>query len=370
MIRRLLHILLRNLDGPLMLLALMLLMVNLIVLFSASNQSVDRIIAQLVNMSVALTVMWLAANISPQRMMSLAPPIYLLGVLLLIGVAVAGDVVNGARRWLHIGVTRIQPSEIMKIALPMMLAWYFQRQEGNLQMRHFGVAALLMAVPLALILKQPGLGTAILVGAASFYIMFLAGLSARIVWLLVAAGVGGIYFVTHWDLCIRLFHDYQCQRVATMLNPMEDPLGDGYHTIQGTIAIGSGGLLGKGWLAGTQTHLDFIPERTTDFIFAVFAEEFGLIGNVLLLILYLLTIGRGLFIASKASGLFGRLLAGSIALSFFTYAFVNIGMVSGILPVVGVPLPLISYGGTALVTLLLGFGVLMSIHAHQKLVPS
>ncbi|MDQ5887359.1 MAG: hypothetical protein RL210_2520 [Pseudomonadota bacterium] len=370
MIRRLLHILLRNLDGPLMLLALMLLMVNLIVLFSASNQSVDRIIAQLVNMSVALTVMWLAANISPQRMMSLAPPIYLLGVLLLIGVAVAGDVVNGARRWLHIGVTRIQPSEIMKIALPMMLAWYFQRQEGNLQMRHFGVAALLMAVPLALILKQPDLGTAILVGAASFYIMFLAGLSARIVWLLVAAGVGGIYFVTHWDLCIRLFHDYQCQRVATMLNPMEDPLGDGYHTIQGTIAIGSGGLLGKGWLAGTQTHLDFIPERTTDFIFAVFAEEFGLIGNVLLLILYLLTIGRGLFIASKASGLFGRLLAGSIALSFFTYAFVNIGMVSGILPVVGVPLPLISYGGTALVTLLLGFGVLMSIHAHQKLVPS
>ena len=370
MIRRLLHILLRNLDGPLMLLALMLLMVNLIVLFSASNQSVDRIIAQLVNMSVALTVMWLAANISPQRMMSLAPPIYLLGVLLLIGVAVAGDVVNGARRWLHIGVTRIQPSEIMKIALPMMLAWYFQRQEGNLQMRHFGVAALLMAVPLALILTQPDLGTAILVGAASFYIMFLAGLSARIVWLLVAAGVGGIYFVTHWDLCIRLFHDYQCQRVATMLNPMEDPLGDGYHTIQGTIAIGSGGLLGKGWLAGTQTHLDFIPERTTDFIFAVFAEEFGLIGNVLLLILYLLTIGRGLFIASKASGLFGRLLAGSIALSFFTYAFVNIGMVSGILPVVGVPLPLISYGGTALVTLLLGFGVLMSIHAHQKLVPS
>jgi rod shape determining protein RodA len=252
----------------------------------------------------------------------------------------------------------------------MMLAWYFQRQEGNLQMRHFGVAALLMAVPLALILKQPDLGTAILVGAASFYIMFLAGLSARIVWLLVAAGVGGIYFVTHWDLCIRLFHDYQCQRVATMLNPMEDPLGDGYHTIQGTIAIGSGGLLGKGWLAGTQTHLDFIPERTTDFIFAVFAEEFGLIGNVLLLILYLLTIGRGLFIASKASGLFGRLLAGSIALSFFTYAFVNIGMVSGILPVVGVPLPLISYGGTALVTLLLGFGVLMSIHAHRKLVPS
>ena len=332
MIRRLLHILLRNLDGPLMLLALMLLMVNLIVLFSASNQSVDRIIAQLVNMSVALTVMWLAANISPQRMMSLAPPIYLLGVLLLIGVAVAGDVVNGARRWLHIGVTRIQPSEIMKIALPMMLAWYFQRQEGNLQMRHFGVAALLMAVPLALILKQPDLGTAILVGAASFYIMFLAGLSARIVWLLVAAGVGGIYFVTHWDLCIRLFHDYQCQRVATMLNPMEDPLGDGYHTIQGTIAIGSGGLLGKGWLAGTQTHLDFIPERTTDFIFAVFAEEFGLIGNVLLLILYLLSSSRGLLIASKASGLFGRLVAGIIALSLFKYAFVNIGRLSGILP--------------------------------------
>ena len=368
MIRRVLYLLLRNLDGPLMLLALMLLLVNLTVLFSASNQSVDRIAAQLVNMSVALSVMWLAANISPQRMMTLAPPIYLLGVLLLIGVALAGDVVNGARRWLHIGVTRIQPSEIMKIALPMMLAWYFQRQESNLRMRDFAIAALLMAVPLALILKQPDLGTAILVGAASFYIMFLAGLSARIVWLMVIAGVGGIYFVTHWDLCIKLFHDYQCRRVATMLNPMEDPLGAGYHTIQGTIAIGSGGLLGKGWLSGTQTHLDFIPERTTDFIFAVFAEEFGLIGNVLLLILYLLTIGRGLYIASKASSFFGRLLAGSIALSFFTYAFVNMGMVSGILPVVGVPLPLISYGGTALVTLLLGFGILMSIHAHRKLV--
>ena len=258
----------------------------------------------------------------------------------------------------------------MKIALPMMLAWYFQRQESNLRMRNFGIAALLMAVPLALILKQPDLGTAILVGAASFYILFLAGLSARIVWLMVIAGVGGIYFVTHWDLCIKLFHDYQCRRVATMLDPMEDPLGAGYHTIQGTIAIGSGGLLGKGWLSGTQTHLDFIPERTTDFIFAVFAEEFGLIGNVLLLILYLLTIGRGLYIASKASSFFGRLLAGSIALSFFTYAFVNMGMVSGILPVVGVPLPLISYGGTALVTLLLGFGILMSIHAHRKLVPT
>jgi len=370
MIQRLWHLFVRNLDGPLLLLALLLMLVNLAVLFSASNQSVERIIAQLMNMSVALTVMWLAANISPQKMMGLAPPVYLLGLVMLVCVAVAGDVVNGARRWLHVGVTRIQPSEIMKIALPMMLAWYFQRQQASLRMKDFAVAALLMALPLGLILKQPDLGTAILVGAASFYVMFLAGLSSRIVWLMVIAGVGGIYFVTHWDLCIKLFHDYQCRRVATMLDPMEDPLGAGYHTIQGTIAIGSGGVLGKGWLAGTQTHLDFIPERTTDFIFAVFAEEFGLIGNTVLLVLYLLVIARGLFIASKASNFFGRLMAGAIALSFFTYAFVNMGMVSGILPVVGVPLPLISYGGTALVTLLLGFGILMSIHAHRKLVQS
>lgn len=370
MIQRIWRLFVRNLDGPLLLLALLLVLVNLAVLFSAANQNPARIVAQLVNMSVAFSVMWLAANISPQKMMGLAPPVYLLGLVLLIGVALAGDVVNGARRWLHIGVTRIQPSEIMKIALPMMLAWYFQRQQAGLRMRDFAIASVLMAMPLALILKQPDLGTAILVGAASFYVLFLAGLSAKIVWSMVFFGVGAIYFVTHWDLCIQVFHDYQCRRVATMLNPMEDPLGAGYHTIQGTIAIGAGGVFGKGWLKGTQTHLDFIPERTTDFIFAVFAEEFGLVGNILLLVLYLLVISRGLYIASKASNVFGRLMAGAIALSFFTYAFVNIGMVSGILPVVGVPLPLISYGGTALVTLMLGFGILMSIHAHRKLVQS
>ena len=221
MIRRVWQLFIRNFDGPLLLLALTLLLVNLAVLFSASNQSLDRIVAQLINMSVAFGVMWLAANIPPQKMMGLAPPIYLLGVLMLIGVAVAGDVVNGARRWLHIGVTRIQPSEIMKIALPMMLAWYFQRQQASPRMRDFAIAAVLMAVPLALILKQPDLGTAILVGAASFYVLFLAGLHAGFVWGLLAAGVGGIYFVTHWDLCVSVFHDYQCRRVATMLDPMK-----------------------------------------------------------------------------------------------------------------------------------------------------
>ncbi len=367
-VRRLVGLLYKNLDGPLLLLAACLMAANLAVLYSASNQSMDKIMSQLINMSVATGIMWIAANISPQRMMMLGPPLYLIGFVLLIGVAVAGDVVNGARRWLHIGVTRIQPSEIMKIALPMMLAWYFQRQEAILKLRDFAIATLIMLLPLGLILKQPDLGTAILVGAASFYILFLAGLPWYIVGTLVLAGIGGIYFVTHWDLCIKVFHDYQCRRVATMLDPMQDPLGAGYHTIQGTIAIGSGGVLGKGWLNGTQTHLDFIPERTTDFIFAVFAEEFGLLGNCLLLVLYLLVIARGLFISSRASSFFGRLLAGSITLSFFTYAFVNMGMVSGILPVVGVPLPLISYGGTALVTLSLGFGILMSIHAHRKLV--
>ncbi|MBB5017960.1 rod shape determining protein RodA [Chitinivorax tropicus] len=359
-----------HLDGPLLILGTILISVNLVALYSASNQSTDKIIAQLTNMSVAVTVMWVAANISPQRMMLFAPPLYLLGFILLIGVAVAGDVVNGARRWLHIGVTRIQPSEIMKIAMPMMLAWYFDRREASLKIKDFLIATIIMLLPVALILKQPDLGTAILVGAASFYILFLAGLSWYVVLGLVLAGVSGIYFVTHWDLCIQLFHDYQCRRVATMIDPMADPLGDGYHTIQGTIAIGSGGIFGKGWLAGTQTHLDFIPERTTDFIFAVFAEEFGLVGNCLLLILYLAIIGRGLYISARAANLFGRLLAGSIALSFFTYAFVNMGMVSGILPVVGVPLPMVSYGGTALVTLSLGFGILMSIHSHRKMLQS
>jgi rod shape determining protein RodA len=271
-------------------------------------------------------------------------------------------IVNGAQRWLNLGFTRIQPSELMKIALPLMLAWYFDRYEAILRLRNFAVGAILVLVPVLLIAKQPDLGTALLVSAAGFYVLFLAGLSWKI---LVGLGVAG---AASLPLFWSVLHDYQRQRILTLLDPSQDPLGAGYHTIQSTIALGSGGFFGKGWLNGTQAHLDFLPERTTDFIFAVYSEEFGLVGNIVLLVLFLLVIGRGLVIAANAPTLFTRLLAGAITLTFFTYAFVNMGMVSGILPVVGVPLPLISYGGTSLVTILFGVGLLMSIQTHRRLV--
>jgi rod shape determining protein RodA len=273
-----------------------------------------------------------------------------------------GEINNGARRWLNIGVTRIQPSELMKIAVPLMLAWYFDKHEATLRLRDYGVATLLLLLPVVLILRQPDLGTALLIAASGFYVLFLTGLSWRIMAGLVIVGAGSLPFL--WSM----MHDYQRRRVMTLLDPTQDALGAGYHTIQSTIAIGSGGVLGKGWQHGTQTHLDFLPEKSTDFIFAVFSEEFGLVGNSLLLLLYLVVIGRGMVIAANASTQFTRLIAGSITLTFFTYIFVNIGMVIGILPVVGVPLPLISYGGTSMVTMLLGFGILMSIQMHPKLV--
>ncbi|HXC38563.1 MAG TPA: rod shape-determining protein RodA, partial [Burkholderiales bacterium] len=310
----------------------------------------------------AFAVMWITAQIPPQTLMRLAPPAYLVGLVLLLAVAVAGDVRNGARRWLNLGVTSIQPSEIMKIAMPLMLAWYFHKRESVLRLYDYVIAAVLLMVPTALIAKQPDLGTALLVAAAGFYVIFLAGLSWKILLGLFLAGAASMPLV--WGM----MHDYQRRRILTLLDPSQDPLGAGYHIIQATIAVGSGGITGKGWLKGTQTHLEFIPERSTDFIFAVFSEEFGLIGNILLIVLYLALIGRGLVIAANAPTFFSRLLAGSVVLTFFTYAFVNMGMVSGILPVVGVPLPLISYGGTALVTLFFGIGVLMSVQKHRKLV--
>jgi rod shape determining protein RodA len=260
------------------------------------------------------------------------------------------------------GVTRIQPSEIMKIAAPLMLAWYFDRYEATLKLKNYVVGAVLLLVPVALIARQPDLGTAVLIFASGCYVIFLAGLSWKVIISLAIAGGASLPLV--WSV----LHDYQRQRVLTLLDPSQDPLGAGYHTIQSTIALGSGGLAGKGWLSGSQTHLDFIPERTTDFIFAVYSEEFGLIGNGVLLILFLLVIARGAAITANAPTLFARLLGGAITLTFFTYAFVNMGMVAGILPVVGVPLPLVSYGGTALVTICLGLGILMSIHTHKKLV--
>ncbi len=352
----------RRIDSTLLIALLLLMLTGLLVLFSAANGNFARVNSQLGNMAVALTVMWVVANIPPQYLMRLALPLFIAGCLLLIGVALFGEIVNGARRWLHIGITRIQPSELMKIAVPLALAWYFHRNEASLKLRNYAVAAVMLAIPAALIARQPDLGTALLISASGCYVIFLAGLPWRVIIALVTAGLVSAPFL--WTA----LHDYQRQRILTLIDPTEDPLGSGYHTIQSTIAVGSGGALGKGWMNGTQTHLDFIPERTTDFIFAVFAEEFGLLGNVILLVFFLLVIGRALVIAANAPTLFSRLLAGAIALTFFTYAFVNMGMVSGILPVVGVPLPLISYGGTSLVSLCLGFGILMSINTHKKLV--
>ncbi|GHD69079.1 rod shape-determining protein RodA [Jeongeupia chitinilytica] len=354
-------------DPWLFLFTLLIFAVSAIVLFSASNRDLDKVMDKVTFMGISLGVMWFFANISQQTLMRLALPAYVVGVALLVAVALFGVTSHGATRWLNIGITRIQPSELMRIAMPLMLAWFFHHFETTLNWKHFVAAALLMVVPVGLILKQPDLGTSLLIASSGFYVLFLAGLSWRLLAVMGAAGGALAYTVTHWDLCINILQEYQCRRVATMLDPMQDPLGAGYHIIQGTIAIGSGGVLGKGWLNGTQTHLDFIPERTTDFIFAVFGEEFGLIGNGVLLVLYLLVIGRGLTIASRAPTLFGRLLAGAIALNFFTYAFVNMGMVSGILPVVGVPLPLISYGGTSMVSILATFGLLMSVGRDRKL---
>ncbi|KPK29539.1 MAG: rod shape-determining protein RodA [Betaproteobacteria bacterium SG8_40] len=347
-----------------MILVSILLVMGLLILFSASGASVERVAAQAGNIGVALAIMWLAANIPLHHLASVALPLYIVGLVLLVAVELVGLEVNGAQRWLDLGFARVQPSELMKIAVPMMLAWYFDRYEAVLRFSNFIVATILVVIPVLLIASQPDLGTSLLVAVAGFYVLFLAGLSMR---LLIGTGVVGIAALPFlWSA----MHDYQRQRVMTLLDPMQDPLGAGYHTIQSTIAMGSGGVLGKGWLNGTQSHLEFLPERSTDFIFAVFGEEFGLLGNLVLILLFMLVIGRGLIIAANAPTLFARLLAGGVSLTFFTYVFVNMGMVGGLLPVVGVPLPLISYGGTSLVTLLFGIGLLMSIRTHRRLVPT
>ncbi|XZG70969.1 rod shape-determining protein RodA [Chitinibacteraceae bacterium HSL-7] len=368
MIRRLWQRIASPVDPWLFGLTMLVFVVSSVVLFSASNQNVDKLSDKLTFMCLALAVMWCVANVPQRTLMRLALPAYVVGVILLVGVELFGVTKNGATRWLNIGVTRIQPSELMRIAVPLMLAWYFQQREGRTTWRDFVIGAAIIGVPFLLILKQPDLGTSLMIASSGFYVLFFAGLSWRFIGLMTAAGAVLSYVVMHWNTCLTILHEYQCRRIATMLDPTTDPLGAGYHILQGMIAIGSGGIFGKGWLAGTQTHLDFIPERTTDFIFAVFAEEFGLIGNVLLLVLLLAVIGRALIISQQASTLFGRLLAGAIALNFFTYAFVNMGMVSGILPVVGVPLPLISYGGTSMVSILTGFGLLMSIQRERTLI--
>jgi rod shape determining protein RodA len=351
-----------HLDRPLLVGILLLLLISLLVLFSADNASADQALKQLVNIGVAFTLMWLIANLPLNYLMRSAVPVYLLGLVLLVGVALFGEISHGARRWLNIGVATIQPSELMKIGVPLMMAWYFEKYEASLGLRHYIVAAILLLVPVGLIARQPDLGTALLIAASGFYVLFLAGLSWKIIAGLFVSALASAPVL--WSM----LHDYQRHRILMLFDPSQDALGKGYHTIQATIAVGSGGLLGKGYLNGTQGRLDFLPERTTDFIFAVYAEEFGLLGNLVLLGVYLYVIGRGFVITANASTYFTRLMAGSITLTFATYAFVNMGMVSGILPVVGVPLPLVSYGGTSMLTLLLGFGILMSIETHKKLV--
>ncbi|SPA28138.1 cell wall shape-determining protein [Cupriavidus taiwanensis] len=361
-------------DKPLSLIVFLLFATGIVALYSAAIDMPGRVEDQLRNILLSYVVMFVIAYLPTQTLMRVAVPIYTVGVALLIAVAMFGLIRKGARRWLYVGMV-IQPSEIMKISMPLMLAWYFQKREGVIRWFDFVVALVLLLIPVGLIAKQPDLGTALLVMAAGLYVIYFAGLSWKLILPLLAILVVAITLLITFqnDMCAPgvnwpVLHDYQQHRVCTLLDPTSDPLGKGFHTIQSIIAIGSGGVEGKGWLKGTQTHLEFIPEKHTDFIFAVYSEEFGLIGNAVLLVLYLLLIFRGLFIAANAPTLFSRLLAGSITLIFFTYAFVNMGMVSGILPVVGVPLPLLSYGGTALVTLGAGIGILMSISRQKRLI--
>ncbi|RZS85292.1 cell elongation-specific peptidoglycan biosynthesis regulator RodA [Pigmentiphaga kullae] len=364
-------------DVPMLLILMALAGIGLMSMYSAGGGFDGRFADQLRNYGIALLAMWLLAQLSPQTLMRLAVPVYLIGLVLLFGVEFAGETSKGATRWLNLGFTRIQPSEVMKIAVPMMLAWYFHKHQGTLRIRDFIVAAILMLTPFSLIVLQPDLGTALLVFGAGFFVLFFAGLSFRLLVPITLVSVIALGTLVSLEdtLCTDgldwvVLHDYQKHRVCTLLNPASDPLGKGFHTIQSAIAVGSGGMLGKGYMQGTQTHLDFIPERTTDFIFAVFAEEFGFVGNLLLLFLYLLLLVRGLTIAANAPSVFSRLLAGALTMVFFVYAFVNMGMVSGILPVVGVPLPFMSYGGTALLTLGCAAGILMGIQRHRALVQS
>ena len=349
---------------------------GLLTMYSAGFDHGTRFVDHGRNMLIALALLFLVSQVPPQRLMSLAVPLYTAGIALLIATALFGVSKKGATRWLNVGVV-IQPSELMKLAMPLMLAWWFQKCEGRLSPAAWVVAALLLLLPVGLVVKQPDLGTAILILSAGLYVIFFAGLSWKLIVPVLALAVVGVVAVIvsepticQPDVKWPLFKDYQQHRVCTLLDPGKDPLGKGFHIIQGMIAIGSGGLTGKGFMQGTQTHLEFIPERTTDFIFAAFAEEFGLAGTIGLLLAFTFLIFRGLMIAAEAPTLFSRLLAGAITLSFFTYAFVNMGMVSGILPVVGIPLPFVSYGGTAMVTLGVALGMLMSIAKSRRLMQS
>ncbi len=364
-------------DGQLLAAVLLLGAVGLVAMYSAGYDHGTRFVDHGRNMLLALAVLFVVAQVPPQKLQQLAVPLYTIGLALVVATAIFGITRKGATRWLAVGPLVIQPSEILKIAMPIILAWWFQKREGQLRVLDFGIAGLLLLLPVALVAKQPDLGTALLILAGGIYVIFFAGLSWRLVVPIVTLGAVGILILVlsadaicepgvNWPV----LRDYQQQRVCTLLDPTKDPLGKGFHIIQGMIAIGSGGLGGKGFMQGTQTHLEFIPERTTDFIFAAFSEEFGLAGVLTLLVAFTFLIFRGLVIAAEAPTVFTRLLAGAVTMSFFTYAFVNMGMVSGILPVVGVPLPFVSYGGTAMVSLGLGLGILMSVARSRRLIQS
>ena len=366
----------RGFDGPLAAAIAMLAAIGLVAVYSAGFDHGTRFVDHSRNLLIALGVLFVVAQVPPQRLMALAVPLYVLGVALLVATALFGITKKGATRWLNVGVV-IQPSEMLKIGVPLMLAWWFQKREGQLRAADFVVAGLILAVPVGLVIKQPDLGTALLILSAGLFVIFFAGLSWKLIVPVVVLGLAGIVALVASEPTICQpgvdwpgLREYQKHRVCTLLDPARDPLGKGFHILQGMIAIGSGGITGKGFMQGTQTHLEFIPERTTDFIFAAYCEEFGLVGVLVLLAAFAFLILRGLTIAAEAPTVFTRLLAGALTLSFFTYAFVNMGMVSGILPVVGVPLPFISYGGTAMVTLGLGLGILMSVARSRRLMQS
>lgn len=373
--RRLLPVF-QGFDGFLAFAVLLLGCAGMLTMYSSGYDHGTRFVDHGRNMLLAGFIMFVVAQVPPQRLMTAAVPLYTVGVALLVAVAMIGITKKGAQRWINVGVV-IQPSEILKIAMPLMLSWWFQRREGQLRPLDFVVATVLLAVPVGLIMKQPDLGTALLVLATGLSVIFFAGLSWKLIVPPVVIGLIVVALIVGFEsqLCAngfdwKILHEYQKQRVCTLLDPTKDPLGKGFHIIQGMIAIGSGGIGGKGFMQGTQTHLEFIPERTTDFIFAAYSEEFGLAGNLALIAAFIFLIFRGLAIALDAPTLFSRLLAGAVTMIFFTYAFVNMGMVSGILPVVGVPLPFISYGGTAMVTLGLGLGILMSISRAKRMIQS
>jgi rod shape determining protein RodA len=353
-----------HIDLPLLLALLVLVGIGLTILYSAGDKEMILLQKQLIRLGFGFTVMIVLAQIHPDNFRRWAPWLYGVGILFLISVILFGELGKGAQRWLDLGFVRFQPSEMFKLTLPMLIAWYLAEQRLPPSPSRLTTAALFILIPVLLIAKQPDLGTALLVGSGGAFALFLAGISWRLI------SIAGALMAAMGPVAWYLMHEYQRQRVLTFLNPESDPLGTGYHIIQSKIAIGSGGLSGKGWLNGTQSHLEFLPERHTDFIFAVISEEFGLVGIIALLCLYLFIILRGLYIATQAQDTFGRILAGALSLIFFVYLFVNAGMVTGLLPVVGVPLPLISYGGTSLVTILASFGILMSIQTHKKLLPT